>query len=43
MSQADADIRRQVGKDTSLEFGFKCSKYQISKEKRNSHTKVWGC
>jgi hypothetical protein len=40
MSQADADIGRQVGKDASLKFGFKCLKYQISQEKRNAHIKV---
>ncbi len=40
MSQTDADIGRQVRKDASLEFRFKCPKYQISQEERNAHTKV---
>jgi hypothetical protein len=33
MLEADAYIGRQVRKDTSLEFGFKCPKHQINQEK----------
>jgi hypothetical protein len=28
MSQANALIGRQLGKDASVEFGFKCPKYK---------------